>query len=147
MSRHSTILHQFVEYIPSDLIEGTLYISIAYATAVHKCCCGCGDKVVTPLSPTDWKLIFDGETVSLDPSIGNWSFRCRSHYWIRRNRIKWAQTWNDKQIQTNRARDKMAKDLYFGGIGAPDSKGAGSQTRNPIECKTRNRKGPTTNSS
>jgi Family of unknown function (DUF6527) len=33
------------------------------------CCCGCGEKVVTPLRPTDWKLIFDGKTISLDPSL------------------------------------------------------------------------------
>ena len=68
--------------------EGKIYVSIAYATAVHKCACGCGKEVVTPLSPTDWKLIFDGKTVSLDPSIGNWGFPCRSHYWVRNNRAR-----------------------------------------------------------
>jgi hypothetical protein len=52
-----------------------------------KCACGCGKEVVTPLSATDWKLIFDGKTVSLDPSIGNWGFPCRSHYWVRNNRM------------------------------------------------------------
>jgi len=39
---------------------------IEYATAVHKCACGCGKEVVTPLSPTDWKLIFDGKALSLE---------------------------------------------------------------------------------
>jgi len=41
--------------------------------------------VVTPLSPTGWSLIFDGETVSLYPSIGNWNFPCRSQRLDRRS--------------------------------------------------------------
>ncbi|WP_353963011.1 DUF6527 family protein [Streptomyces sp. NBC_00365] len=36
--------------------------------------CGCGRKVVTPLAPQEWKLTLDGVSVSLHPSIGNWSF-------------------------------------------------------------------------
>ena len=84
------IRHEFVDYIPEDLKDGTVYVSVKYATVNHKCLCGCGNEVVTPLSPTDWKLVFDGKTISLDPSIGNWGFACRSHYWIRRNRIEWA---------------------------------------------------------
>ncbi|WP_417924835.1 DUF6527 family protein [Collimonas pratensis] len=27
----------------------------------------------------DWSLTYDGKTVSLDPSIGNWSLPCRAH--------------------------------------------------------------------
>ncbi len=88
-----------MEYIPEILKERTIYISVTYATAAHKCCCGCGKEVVTPLSPTDWKLIFDGESVSLHPSIGNWSFACRSHYWITRNAVKWAEQWSDEDIR------------------------------------------------
>ena len=30
---------------------------------------------------------YDGETVSLSPSIGNFQFPCKSHYWIRENRV------------------------------------------------------------
>ncbi|MFC4855982.1 DUF6527 family protein [Actinophytocola glycyrrhizae] len=29
----------------------------------------------------DQRRDFNGETVSLSPSIGNWSFPCRSHYY------------------------------------------------------------------
>ena len=83
------MIHEFVEYIPEKLSDGTIYISTTYGTAVHKCCCGCGNEVVTPLTPTDWKLIFDGETISLHPSIGNWNLDCKSHYWIKNNEIKW----------------------------------------------------------
>ena len=85
--------HKFVEFMPDVLEEGIVYISIAYCTAIHKCVCGCGNEVVTPLSPTDWKVTFDGKTVSLDPSIGNWNFECKSHYWIIKNKVKFARKW------------------------------------------------------
>jgi hypothetical protein len=80
---------------------------------VHKCCCGCGKEVVTPLSPTDWKLIYDGKTISLDPSIGNWGFECRSHYWIRNSRVRWAARWSQDKINAGRAHDRFAKARYF----------------------------------
>lgn len=105
--------YEFVEHIPSDLKDGTIYVSMAYATAVHKCCCGCGNEVVTPFSPTDWKLIFDGESISLHPSIGNWSFDCKSHYFIRRNRVIWVPKWSQEEINIGRARDRSAKKRYF----------------------------------
>jgi hypothetical protein len=79
---------RFEEYIPADPEPGLLHISLRYATAVHLCACGCRRKVVTPLKPTGWRLIFDG-TVSLDPSIGNGQYPCRSHYYIRSNRFEW----------------------------------------------------------
>jgi hypothetical protein len=68
MTHRTSVKHQFVEFIPEELAEDILYISIRFATASHLCCCGCRNKVVTPLHPTDWKLTFDGKTVSLSPS-------------------------------------------------------------------------------
>lgn len=92
------ISFEFVEFIPRELEDGKLYISTTFATASHLCCCGCGLRVATQLAPTEWSLTFDGETVSLSPSIGNWSFPCQSHYWIRRNRIDWAGSFTPDQI-------------------------------------------------
>jgi hypothetical protein len=114
MRREKLLAHEFVEFIPDVLKEGTLYVSMEYATVVHKCCCGCGKEVVTPLSPTDWKLIFNGKTISLDPSIGNWGFECRSHYWITNNRVRWAPRWSQDKIDAGRAHDRFAKERYFG---------------------------------
>lgn len=108
-----SLKHEFVEFIPEDLKDKTIYISLTYATAIHKCFCGCGNKVVTPLSRTDWKLIFDGETVSLYPSIGNWAFDCQSHYWIKNNTIRWAPKWNSRKINAVRAYEKVMKKKYF----------------------------------
>ena len=113
MIRIAVLEPQFVEFIPEHIERGKLYVSIQYATVAHSCCCGCGHEVVTPLSPTDWKLIFDGKSVSLDPSIGNWSFPCQSHYWIRNNRVRWAGQWNSEQIAAGRAYDAAAKGRYF----------------------------------
>jgi hypothetical protein len=116
MKRGVVLKHEFVGYIPDELEQGTLYISIRFATASHLCCCGCANKVVTPIRPTDWKLIFDGKTVSLHPSIGNWSFPCQSHYWIRNNRIEWAPKWSRQQIEHGRFRDSFVKEDYFGAV-------------------------------
>lgn len=116
MSKVTTLTHEFVEFIPDTLEEGRLYVSIAYATVVHKCCCGCGKEVVTPLSPTDWKLIFDGQTISVDPSIGNWSFPCQSHYWIRNNGVRWAAQWSKKRVDAGRAHDRRAKQREFASL-------------------------------
>ena len=87
------LTHKFVKSVPEILEDGVIYISVEYGTAIHKCCCGCGNQVVTPFSPRDWKLIFDGEAVSLYPSIGNWNFKCESHYWIRNNQVEWVPKW------------------------------------------------------
>jgi hypothetical protein len=114
-----TLSHEFVEFIPEQLQEGVLYVSTAYATATHRCFCGCGREVVTPLSPTDWKLTFDGETVSLSPSIGNWSFPCRSHYWIEANKVQWCGEMSRKAIDAGRVRDRQLKTAYFGGEQTP----------------------------
>jgi len=105
--------HRFVELIPKELEDGILYISMEFATAMHKCVCGCGYVVVTPFSPTDWKLIFDGETVSLDPSIGNWSSECKSHYFITHNRVDMARKFSDKEINSVRKGDKQKKRKFW----------------------------------
>jgi hypothetical protein len=110
------LTHRFIEYVPDDIENGVLYISITFATATHRCCCGCGKEVVTPLTPTDWTLIFDGESISLTPSIGNWSFACRSHYWIRRNQVVWAPEWSESQIVSGRLRDVIVKQQRYGAI-------------------------------
>jgi len=89
------LIHKFVEYIPDEIEEGVLYISIQFCTAIHKCVCGCGNEVVTPISREGWKLSFDGESVSLSPSIGSWNLACRSHYYITNNNIRWAFSWSD----------------------------------------------------
>lgn len=128
---------QFEEYIPETVHEGTLYISMEYATASHKCACGCGEEVITPFSPTDWKLVYDGESVTLTPSIGNWSYPCRSHYLIQKNKVVWAGDMSQEAIEAGRHRDKSNKTRHYStktlkgqGLGTPTSKGQ-PPNRNP----------------
>ena len=112
MNRLRTIEPRFVEAVPKDREDGVLYISIGYGTMVHNCACGCGSKVTTPISPATWRFTYDGDSVSVCPSIGNWSYPCRSHYWIDYNRIRWASGWSEKRIAAGRARDRSERKHY-----------------------------------
>ena len=123
--------HRFVEIIPDAVEDDVLYISLKYCTAIHKCACGCGNEVVTPISPTDWKLIFDGKTVSLSPSIGNWNFNCQSHYWIKRNEIVYAREWDKEEIQFGRTNDEKRKAKYYN----KENESVSSVTKRPKKKK------------
>ena len=109
MTRINSLRHEFVEYIPDAVDEGVLYMSMPFATVVHRCCCGCGSEVVTPLDPSDWEITFDGKSISLYPSIGNKSLACQSHYWIYRNQVRWAQRLPTFAIKKGRAIDRIRK--------------------------------------
>jgi hypothetical protein len=114
MIRHKTLEHRFVESFPDRLKPGLLYVSLEYGSAAHSCCCGCGEEVVTPLSPTDWNITYDGETITLHPSVGSWTLSCRSHYVIRRGRVIEAPPWTDAEVAAERCRDRRSKASYFG---------------------------------
>ena len=131
---------EFVEFIPEEVKERTLYISKTYGTAVHKCCCGCGREVVTPLSPTGWQLTFNGTTVSLYPSIGSWSLPCQSHYFITNNKVVWAPTWTKQQIARGRADEARARDMHFSKNQIPAARETAPIQTAPIEAAPANRK-------
>ena len=103
------LAHKFVEYVPEVLEDAVLYISIPFRLISHRCCCGCGEEVVLKLSPCDWRLIFDGENVSIEPSIGNWNLKCRSHYWITKSCVRWAESWTDAEDQMSRRSIKVTR--------------------------------------
>ena len=114
MTRINSLTHEFIDYIPDTLDEGVLYVSIPFATVMHRCCCGCGNEVVSPLDPTDWQMTFDGKSVSLSPSIGNWSLPCQSHYWVYRNQVLWARRISLFEIKTGRAFERIRKAWHRG---------------------------------
>lgn len=103
----------FVEAIPNHIENGKLYISDTYDIAIHKCCCGCGEEVVTPLSPVDWQYENGSKGVSLYPSIGNWSYQCKSHYIIRNGEVVWAASMSQAQINRVQQRDIADKQQYI----------------------------------
>lgn len=87
---------RFLDNIPDELEEGVLYISMKYHTTAHLCACGCGEKVVNPLNREyGWILTFDGQRVSLSPSIGNYQFPCCSHYYIKENEVLFLDSDDD----------------------------------------------------
>ena len=88
-SRISELRPLFVEQFPDDFESGILYVSMQYAICGHLCACGCGERVITPLSPTQWKLVYNGEAITLYPSIGNYAFACQSHYFLTNGKIVW----------------------------------------------------------
>lgn len=114
MPRVTSIGVQQVEFIPTPLARGVLYVSGRFKTAAHLCACGCGTKVVTPLKPGGWSLTTGRNgAVSLHPSIGNFNLPCQSHYWIRVGEIVWADSWTPEQIATGRADDHAARQAHF----------------------------------
>lgn len=113
MIRYRRLEHRFVDDIVERLDGGVLYVSMPYATVMHLCCCGRGRKVVTPLAPAQWRLTFDGENISLHPSVGSWNLHCRSHYVISGGQAIEARQWSDENVTRGQARDKRARTAHY----------------------------------
>ncbi|WP_374113157.1 DUF6527 family protein [Leifsonia shinshuensis] len=111
--RRESVRWAFVDYIPTDLEEGTNYVAAEFGAVVHRCLEGCGEKVSTPLSPAQWQLYFDGETISLTPSVGNWGLPCKSHYVIHRNTVIWAGPWSDRAVAAAAHSDRASVERHF----------------------------------
>ena len=105
--------NEFVDHIPEQLDDGVLYVSMRFGTVAHRCACGCGEEVVTPLGPVEWRLTYDGRTVSLEPSIGNWSFPCRSHYWIDEGIVRWARGFSEAEVTLVRQKAWTRRNSYY----------------------------------
>lgn len=114
--KQAAITPYYVNNIPEKLDEGVLYICERYHVAAHKCCCGCGQEVITPLTPADWLIRKDNDLITLLPSIGNWSFACQSHYWIKRNKVVWSAAMSKEEIGRVRAKDKADKQRYIASV-------------------------------
>lgn len=102
-----------VEFIPGELEEGVLYISERFHTAAHRCCCGCGAKIVTPLKPFAWTLTEAASGVTLRPSVGSWNLACKSHYWITKNAVEWDEVFSEAEIESVRKSDEIAREQHF----------------------------------
>lgn len=101
---------QFVDKIPSNLKDGILYVCISCNVIVHKCACGCGEKTVTPIDKKyGWKMTYDGQSITLRPSIGNFSIPCQSHYYITENEVEWLERY--QQNNTKKGLLKFIKQL------------------------------------
>jgi len=114
MSRHpADVRWRFVDYVPEQLEQCVIYIAIEYGAVMHLCLDGCGERISTPLSPAQWALTFDGETISLWPSVGNWDLPCGSHYVIRNSRVIWSKRWSAEAIRASAREDRVAAQRHF----------------------------------
>lgn len=101
-----TIVPEFVERVPSIIEEGVIYISTSVNTAIHLCPCGCKTEIVTPFDPDEWYFTYDGETISLYPSVGVWGAECKSHYWIKKSKVEWSRMYSKEEIEEVRASER-----------------------------------------
>ncbi len=92
MARILELIPEYVDFIPKEKKPGVLYISKRFNVSVHLCCCGnCGIDTVLPFNKKHgWVLIEKGDKVTFTPSIGNWQLPCKSHYFIRDNKVVWS---------------------------------------------------------
>lgn len=104
---------ELVEFMPSKLEPGVLYVSQKYRTAAHLCACGCGEKIRTQLGPLGWQFIKGRSGPSLSPSIGNWQKPCRSHYFIRSGLVVWASNLTEAEVLYGRQAEVRRRDVYF----------------------------------
>jgi len=113
---------QYVEQLPDQMEEGVLYICEEFDLTAHKCCCGCGEDVYNKISPAKWRLTrMPGGTVSLYPSVGNWKYACKSHYWISKNRVINAGPMSARAIKAVQQRDRQDRNRYIASVNAqPD---------------------------
>lgn len=110
---------EYVTQLPDTLEDGVLYICEEFDLTAHKCCCGCGEDVHNKLSPAKWRLTkMPNGSVSLDPSIGNWKYACKSHYWIQKNRVINAGPMSAWKIRGIQQRDRQDRDRYIAQINA-----------------------------
>ena len=77
----------FVETIPDVLEQRKIYISEKYGVSLHLCLCGCGEVVSLPFNNSrfSWTLTKSEKGISFTPSVGNYSYPCKSHYIITDN--------------------------------------------------------------
>lgn len=105
------LMPMYVANLPEQLQEGVIYICEEFDATAHKCCCGCGEDVYNKLGPAKWQLTKERNgTVSLYPSIGNWKYACRSHYWIVNNRVIDAGAMSKRAIKAIQKWDRRDRD-------------------------------------
>lgn len=109
----TTLQLMHVEFLPSDLEEGILYVSKKYCVAGHLCPCGCRSKIITLLGRNEWKYTEKKGLPTLYPSIGNWQLPCRSHYWIVNGTVDWSNMWSQEKIDAGAKLEVTKRNDYY----------------------------------
>lgn len=113
MSRVGHLRPDFVDSFPQPMSSGILYISVKFNSCGHLCCCGCGSEVITPLSPAQWSFAYNGQEATLEPSIGNWTLECKSHYWVRSGRVTWSRRFTGSEVEINQTKDRADLEALY----------------------------------
>ena len=76
------------------LEDGVLYVVDNSPYVEYNCPCGCGSVVALPTQKhqtgySGWGFSEKDGKVTLSPSIYSTGFSCKSHYFVRNNRIEW----------------------------------------------------------
>lgn len=123
-----SIKPDYVPLLPEMFEEGVLYICEEFGLTAHKCCCGCGEDVYLKLGPAKWELTKESNgNVSLDPSVGNWKYACKSHYWIMNNRVIEAGRMSARAIEGVQKQDRRDRDRHIAQLNArPGSESSNS---------------------
>jgi len=79
-----------VEFIPDKIELGNIYVSEEYNVSKHLCPCGCGNEVVlTLIKSIGWTHKIEEGRFTCSPSVGSYNLACKSHYYIRNNKVLW----------------------------------------------------------
>ena len=88
MRRQKVLRPEFVQSIPTGSRKpGEIVVSCRYNVASFLCPCGCGAAMDIIFRPYRWRMEWDGEHLSICPSISSPRLACKSHYWITRNEV------------------------------------------------------------
>ena len=74
--------------------------AVAPKWATLECPCGTGHVLTVNLMKSQWprwRIQFIGNTVTLSPSIIVTDDPCHSHFWINKNRVRWAFSFDDRE--------------------------------------------------
>lgn len=79
-----------------QLEDGIFYVVDDSPYVEYNCPCGCGSVVMLPTKrhtdgKTGWDYIERDGKVTLSPSVFSTGLPCRSHYFIRGNRVEWCR--------------------------------------------------------
>lgn len=78
----------------TDMEDGVLYVVDDSPYVQFNCPCGCGSDVTLPTTKHErgyngWGFVEQAGKVTLSPSIYSSGLPCKSHYFVRNNRIEW----------------------------------------------------------
>ena len=115
---------RFVEQIPPGKREsGVILVCIKYGVMSLACPCGCGLTMDLSIEPHRWRIEWDGEHLSVCPSVSSSGLPCRSHYWIQSNRIEWCRPISHAAERRKERIEDEARRAVHGGRKATRKKG------------------------